>query len=70
MQLIVLCNSYIQIFSSFGDDFVPRAASERWENKASAIEQLEGQVMRMKEGWQQKEHKLSQERDKALDAAR
>ena len=47
-----------------------RAVSAQWENKASAIEQLEEQVMRMKDGWQKKEHKLTLERDKALDAAR
>ncbi|XP_014679503.1 PREDICTED: leucine-rich repeat and coiled-coil domain-containing protein 1-like [Priapulus caudatus] len=42
----------------------------QWERKAEFIGSLEGQVRDMKEAWQRKEETLTQERDRAADAAR
>ncbi|XP_052817378.1 leucine-rich repeat and coiled-coil domain-containing protein 1-like [Mya arenaria] len=43
--------------------------NSRWKDKSQLIGQLESQVGEMKESWEKKERKLSQERDKALEAA-
>lgn len=44
--------------------------NNRWKEKSQLIGQLEQQVREMKESWEKKELKLSQERDKALNAAK
>jgi leucine-rich repeat/coiled-coil domain-containing protein 1 len=44
--------------------------NSRWKEKSQLIGQLEQQVREMKENWEKKEQKLSQERDKALHAAK
>ena len=44
--------------------------NSKWKEKSQLIGQLESQVGDMKESWEKKEKKLTQERDKALDAAK
>ena len=44
--------------------------NSKWKEKSQLIGQLEEQVREMKESWDRKEVKLTQERDKALDAAK
>lgn len=44
--------------------------NSRWKEKSQLIGQLEKQVQEMKESWEKKEVKLTQERDKALNAAK
>ncbi|KAL4234350.1 leucine rich repeat [Mactra antiquata] len=43
--------------------------NNRWKEKSQLIGQLESQVREMKDSWEMKEKKLTQERDKALEAA-
>ncbi|XP_045191730.2 leucine-rich repeat and coiled-coil domain-containing protein 1-like [Mercenaria mercenaria] len=43
--------------------------NNKWKEKSQLIGQLEQQVREMKDSWEKKEQKLSQERDKALQAA-
>ncbi|KAH3773182.1 hypothetical protein DPMN_174539 [Dreissena polymorpha] len=45
------------------------ALNSRWKEKSQLIGKLESQVGEMKETWEKKERKLTQERDKALEAA-
>ena len=47
-----------------------RVLNSKWKEKSQLIGQLEEQVREMKQSWEKKEAKLSQERDKALDAAK
>ena len=44
--------------------------NSKWKEKSQLIGQLESQVGEMKESWEKKERKLTQERDKALEAAK
>lgn len=44
--------------------------NNRWKDKSQLIGDLEKQVREMKESWESKEKKLTQERDKALQAAK
>lgn len=44
--------------------------NNKWKEKSQLISQLEQQVREMKDSWEKKELKLSQERDKALHAAK
>lgn len=42
----------------------------KWKEKSQFIGQLEKQVQQIKSTWENKEKKITEERDKALDAAR
>jgi len=52
------------------DTSVVSSLNSRWKEKSALIGQLESQVTEMKGSWEKKEKKLSQERDKALEAAK
>ena len=41
----------------------------KWADKSSSITALEQQVKQMQEGWLEKEKRLLEERDKAIEAA-
>lgn len=44
--------------------------NNKWKEKSQLIGQLEKQVQQMKDNWENKEKKLTQERNKAVEAAR
>uniref|UniRef100_A0A6D2Y0X5 Leucine-rich repeat and coiled-coil domain-containing protein 1 n=1 Tax=Takifugu rubripes TaxID=31033 RepID=A0A6D2Y0X5_TAKRU len=48
---------------------VKRAYSKKWQEKADLLTLLESQVKRMKENFDEKEHRLLEERHKATEAA-
>ena len=47
-----------------------RVLNNKWREKSNLIGELEGQVRHMRTTWEDKERKLTQERDRAIDAAR
>ncbi|XP_067932458.1 leucine-rich repeat and coiled-coil domain-containing protein 1-like [Watersipora subatra] len=46
-----------------------RSLKLKWQEKSSSVAALESSVQQMKEGWTNKEIKLTEERDKAIEAA-
>ena len=50
--------------------YISSSINNKWKEKSSVIGQLEDQVQQMKTSWQAREKKLTEERDKSLDAAR
>lgn len=53
--------TYIYLYS--------RNLKSKWADKSSSISALEEQVKQMRDGWYEKEKRLQEERDKAIEAA-
>ena len=72
-----LCDSYLNIpqgeekhLTKTNALVICRVLNNKWREKSNLIGELEGQVRHMRTTWEDKERKLTQERDRAIDAAR